>query len=185
MTHIEQLNRRLREALGTGRGVTVPRFAWMNARDVFYYWRPDHIQSFQRQCWADRVGSVWMLCQWRRPELTREEWWESFHGEFPYPDKGMYYAHAETALPFGMLPTSDLTQGYIWNLDQQMSMRYAEHLAAVNADVEKQNQSDEDAWFDYVADMEPAFDVWNSGTKCGVEFQVPGMRDTQQPMVTL
>ena len=174
MSAIATLNARLGERLGY-RGNN-PRFAWCYAPDLFYFWRPSYLTGFVRQCWAERLGRVWVLCQWRRPEMSRQEWWNSFNGEFPYPENGMYYAHPETALPAGMEPTSGITAEYTYSLERQIAKGYAQHLRECQASADQQMQADEDQWMDYAADFQPAFDNWNSGTKSGVEFQVPGLK---------
>ena len=171
---IEILNSRLGERLGY-RG-THPRFAWKYAPELFYFWRQNYLTGFVRQCWAQRLGKVWVLCQWRRPEMSQQQWWDSFHGEFPYPAQGMYYAHPETALAPGELPESEITQAHIHALTAQMSKNYATHLREVNADTARCEQADEDEWMEYATDFAPAFNNWNSGKKSGVEFQVPGLR---------
>lgn len=169
------LNARLGERLGYRSGNN-PRFAWKWAPDLHYYWRDNVTTSFVRQCWADQLGPVWVLCQWRRPEMSKEQWWTSFKGEFPYPDRGMYYAHPETALDLGMKPTADITASHTRALEIQVEKKYADHLREVNERAETRKQKDDDDWDDYIQDWAPAFDVWNSGKKSGVEFQVPGLR---------
>jgi hypothetical protein len=119
MTHVEFLNRRFGEELGRPNGID-PRFAWKYAPEVYYYFRPHYAASFERRSWADRIGKRWMLCQWRPTELSREQWQQAFRGAYPYPEKGEYKAHPETALWPGMLPTSELTAGYIRTLKDQM-----------------------------------------------------------------
>lgn len=119
MTHIDILNRRFGDRLGRPNGHDA-RFAWKFAPEVFYEFRPHGSSNFQRQCWADRIGPKWMLCQWRPTEISREAWLQSFQGRFPYPDGGEYKPHPETALPEGMLPTDELTAGYIASLLAQM-----------------------------------------------------------------
>jgi hypothetical protein len=168
---IALLNARFGERLGY-RGNS-PRFAWCYAPDLHYFWRPDYTTSFVRQCWAERLGRVWVLCQWRKPEMTQQEWWNSFRGEFPYPERGMYYAHPETALNPTQLPTAEITAAHIHALERQIAKNYEQHLQECNAAADAQRQADSDEWDDYVADWCPAFDNWNSGKKSGVEFQLP------------
>jgi hypothetical protein len=175
---IQALNARLGERLGY-RGQN-PRFAWKYAPELYYYWRESYVTGFVRQCWAERLGRVWVLCQFRRPEMSKQEWWNSFHGEFPYPEKGMYYAHSETALRVGELPDAELTAMYIRSLEVQMERSYRAHLEASNKGAQDSMDQNEREWDEYVADMEPAFDHWNSGSKAGVEFQVPGQRPDRQ-----
>src|SRR3954471_18332349 len=103
--NIELLNRRLGVGLGYANGVT-PRFAWIFAPESFYFYRQDVTKTWVRHCWADRKGKVWMLGQWRPPSVPERDWWGMFHGEFPYPRKGEYYAQPETALPEGAEPTA-------------------------------------------------------------------------------
>lgn len=171
---VNQLNARLGERLGY-RG-TNPRFAWKYAPDLFYFWRESYLVGFRRQCWAERLGRVWVLCQWRRPEMSNQEWWNSFHGEFPYPDKGMYYAHPETALAVGQFPTAEINAAHIRAIEVQMEKSYARLAVECSDAAQRDRQAADTQWDEYVADWEPAFDNWNSGKKSGVEFQVPGLR---------
>ncbi len=140
-THIEQLNRRLAEGLGTLGGK--PRFAWQYAPEVYYFFRPETALTFERHCWAEQLGAVWMLCQWQEPKwidhqgqahkITPEGWYASFRGEFPYPNGGAYNAHPETALPYGMQPTGEGTAFYIRAIQEQMEKDFDTHLKESNA----------------------------------------------------
>lgn len=172
---IKLLNDRLRERLGTRGGM--PLFQWMWAPEVFYFYRPEYVQSFARQSWGERLGKVWVLCQFRSTTLTRQQWWECLRGEFAYPERGMYYAQPEIRMPIGMEPTDEATAIAIIGITEQMEKTEAEQLAAVKEGVEQRKQRDEEEWADSVNDLAPAFDNWHSGTKNGVEFQVPGTRD--------
>lgn len=183
MTNIEVLNARLGERLGYRFGQ--PRFAWKYAPELYYFWRPNYLTGYVRQCWAERIGRVWVLCQIRRPEMSRQQWWDSFHGQFPYPERGaMYYAHPETALAPGQEPTGEITEGHIWALDRQISKSLETHVRECTNTANQAQQADADEWDEYIADWNPAFDNWNSGKKSGVEFQVPGLKPERQ-MVSL
>jgi hypothetical protein len=162
---IELMNRRLREALGSIGGV--PRFAWQYSPEVFYYTRRPTALEFTHHCWAERIGKVWMLCQWRVPTafdpetgatklITEAEWWAAYHGQLPYPAKGMYWAQPETALPVGMTPTAENTAGYIWSIRQQMDKDFETHLREGNEemaqdrlDTEKEFMAAADDWFPF------------------------------------
>ncbi len=153
---IELLNRRLGVGLGCANGTT-PRFAWIWAPESFYFYRQHVGAGWVRQCWADRIGKVWMLGQWRPPAVPENAWWGMFHGEFPYPRKGMYYAHPETAIPHGQEPTAEMTDWYIRTLDAQISKDYAEHLEETNAGIERDKQAADSQWVDMVQNENPAF----------------------------
>lgn len=159
MTHIDRLNRRLGEALGyVG---TNPRFAWKWSPDVQYYYRSNLATSFERQCWADHVGPVWILCQFRPPEISQADWWASFRGEFPYPHGGMYYAHPEVAMPRGMEPDAEETARVIYALRQQMGKGHALHLSEINERLEQGRIANKKEFMDMADDSFPAF--WRNG----------------------
>lgn len=166
---IEQLNRRLSEGLGTVGGQ--PRFAWRFSPEVFYYFRPETAVNFERHCWADQLGKVWMLCQYQEAKwidhngqthkITRDGWFAAFHGEFPYPTNGSYNAHPETARTDGSPPTAEGTAFYISTLREQIEKDFDTQLAEslqrqeqIKTDVEKEH-------FDQAADWFPAF--WKNG----------------------
>lgn len=161
---IKLLNNRLASELGSNHGQ--PRFQWRFAPEVFYYFRNPTAVTFTRHCWADLVGKVWMLCQsapaqWLDHEghshqITRESWSQSFHGEFPFPDKGMYVAHSETALAPGVLPDAEETAVWIASIRAQMAKNYEQHvketterLAKAREDNEKEFMSEAEEWFPY------------------------------------
>lgn len=167
--HIIQLNRRLAEGLGMIGGQA--RFEWRYSPDVFYFYRPETAVTFERHCWADQLGKVWMLCQWQEPQwtdhnghtqkITPENWYASLKGEFPYPARGAYKAHPETARPDGSLPTSEGTAFYIKTIRDQMEKDHATHLseslerqAQIKLDHEKEFYAEADDWW-------PAF--WSKG----------------------
>lgn len=153
---VELLNRRLGTGLGYANGIT-PRFAWIWAPESFYFYRQHVGESWTRHCWGERLGKVWMLGQWRPPAVPENAWWSMFHGEFPYPRKGMYYAHAETALPPGREPTAEMTDWYIRTLDAQISMSYAQHMDQINDGIAKDEQRADTEWTEMVQDGNPAF----------------------------
>jgi hypothetical protein len=184
MNFIDKLNARLGERLGfCGRN---PRFIWQNAKDVFYYYRDGPIAEMKQFCWASRLGPVWMLCQWRRPTwldrdgklhtITRGDWWGMFHGSFPYPERGQYYAQPETTLAPGRLPDDYLTDAYIHYIDQQMTLNYAAHKRQIDAEIAADEERRDSEWVACVQDTNPAFSNFEPGTKCGTEFQVPGLK---------
>lgn len=161
---IQQLNRRLAEGLGTVGGQA--RFAWQFAPEVFYFYRPETALHFERHCWADQLGKVWMLCQWQQPQwtdhtgqthlITAEGWYAAFKGEFPYPGRGSYAAHPETAIAVGTEPTAASTAFYIQTIREQMEKDFATHLAESNGrqeqirlDNEKEFFGQAEEWFPY------------------------------------
>ncbi len=166
---IKLLNDRLASELGSNHGQ--PRFQWRYAPEVFYYFRNPSAISFTRHCWADLVGKVWMLCQsaplqWLDADghshpITREAWSQSFRGEFPYPDKGMYVAHSETALAPGVLPNADETAVWIASIKAQIEKNFAQHVAETTARMQKSREDNEKEFMDCAEDSFPAF--WKNG----------------------
>ena len=153
MTHIEQLNRKLGDALGYVRSGTEPRFCWRWAPTLPY--------------WQARLGKVWVLCQWQRPNLTEAQWLKEFHGRYPYPASGMHHAQPETALPPGLAPNEALTQNYIWALDRQMSTSLVQQLCDVQNEVEADKDRDYVEWVDRVQNDNPAFSNFDPGARGG------------------
>ena len=164
MTYTDQLNRIFAERLGRPNGINA-RFAWMYAPDVPYNQKTP--TGFERKTWGARLGKRWMLCQWRPPDLTREQWATSFGVSFPYPDKGQYIAHAETALPFGKEPDVELTVEYCHTLRQQMETTYADHLAQSEAASKYYQDMYDKQRDDFTADCEPlSWKVGSPETPC-------------------
>lgn len=169
MTPIEQLNRRLAEGLGTIGGQ--PRFAWRLASDLFYYFRPETALTFQRHCWADQLGKVWMLCQWNEPKwidhngqthkITPEAWFSAFRGEFPYPSRGNYNAHPETARTNGTPPTEEGTAFYISTLREQIEKDFATQLTESEGRQEQIKFETEKEFMTAAEEDFPAF--WKNG----------------------
>ncbi len=170
MTTIDQLNKRLGDALGrTGEH---PRFAWKFASEIHYYTRAATAVQFTSHAWSDRIGRVWVIAQFLLPTsfdpntgqtsvITRDQWWASFQGEFPYPDNGMYYAHPETSLAVGRLPDDDETAVMIASIRAQMEKTYDTHLQECTEAAEKSQDEHKKEFFAEAEDSFPAF--WRNG----------------------
>jgi hypothetical protein len=175
MTSVVHLNRRLGEGLGLVLGGSQPKYQWRLTTKCFYYFRPMTSLSIQRMCWAERLGTGYVLCMWRLPEvfdtrtnstkvLTEAEWKQNFNGMIPYPDRGQYSVFAET---FTREVTPELNQNYIRAIDQQQSQSYADHLERIALnhalDREQWREKFEDATFDAA----PAFGNFVPGSRDG------------------
>jgi len=150
---VDQLNRRLGDALGRVRSGTMPRFCWKWAPDLPY--------------WSTRLGNVWVLCQWQRPGMSEAEWHSHFGGRFAYPRNGMYHAHEEAALPYRVFPTEALTDRYIRALDRQMSTSLIQQLCDVNQQLADDKERAYVEWVEKVQDSNPAFSNFAPGTRGG------------------
>ena len=177
MTPIDLLNRRLGEALGLIGG-THPRFCWKRSTELFWYFRENSTENFQRQCWADRIGPCWLLCQWMVPSgfdvstgtkypLTEENWFRMFRGQLPFPSRGEYTAHAETKLAPGQEPTTEMNQNYIWALDRQMSTSIREQLGDLQQDLDQHHAKYRENQYDEMMEEAPAFGNYAPGTRGG------------------
>lgn len=174
MTEIDLLNQRLREGLGEVLGGSQGRFKWVQSQDCFYYIRSHIGENFRRKCWADRSGKCWVLAQWRLPMtfdgnhsrvLTKEDWWKTFQGTMPYPERGGYEPHMETKLPPGCRPTAEITANYIWTLRQQMETSYTTQVLDGHAEMALEQKRLDDEFWQTTADLEPAFGNYNSGSR--------------------
>lgn len=152
MTRIEHLNRRLGQTLGYVCGGTLPRFCWKWAPELPY--------------WRTRLGKTYVLCQWKRPEMSEREWALHFQGQFPYPGNGMYHPFSETAVRESAL-TEELNQNYMRALDQQMSQSFQRHYAAIKDEIERDREADDVRWVEYVQDQNPAFSNFAPGQRGG------------------
>ncbi len=176
-SEIALLNKRLEYELGANYGQ--PRFQWRYSPEVFYYMRGETALSFARYCWADLIGPVWMLCQsaplqWIDGNggihpITREGWGQTFGATLPFPDKGMYVAHTETALAPGVLPDAQETAILIHSIKAQMAKTEAMHareslnrMAKAREDNEKEFMEMADDWYPF---------NWKNG-----QAQEPGTR---------
>ena len=140
-----------------------PWFQWAWAPDCCYYVRTPGAphESYTRRSWADRIGKVWMLVEWGAPPMSREVWWRSFNGQFPYPERGREIAHPETALPPGVKPDADTTQFYIRRINDQASKSYARTLNEINDGLEQDQLNTRKEFLDYADDWFPAY--WKNG----------------------
>jgi hypothetical protein len=170
MTTIDHLNKRLGDDLG--RVGEASRFAWKFATEIHYYTRAETAIEFTRHAWSDRLGRVWVIAQFLLPTsfdpttgrtsiITREQWWTSFHGEFPYPENGMYYAHPETALAIGRLPDEAETAVMSASIRAQMDKPHDAHLREC---AESATQAQEDHRAEFMAAAEDSFPAfWSNG----------------------
>lgn len=187
MELVNVLNDRFGASLGRPNG-SDPRFAWKKSSDLFYYWRDNPSEDWQKRSWADRIGVVWVLAEWRPPEvyifgvlseITREQWFAMFGWSRPYPQGGEYKPYAETALL--RPPTSEDTDFYIKTLQQQLAeveqankdqLMGRKDATTENCEKEAQANMDkhEQDFMDKVADWEPL--SWKLG-----EPRDPGDQD--------
>lgn len=167
---IQLLNARLAEALGCFGAQ--PRFQWAYAPEVYYLTRADTASTYTRHCWADQIGKCWMLCQWGLPLsfdprtaqaslITEAQWWATYRGQLPYPAKGIYRGHPETALSAGARPTAKDTAEYIFSLRRQMGMSYEDHLRESIALAEAERLQNEKEFYAMADSDWPAF--WKDG----------------------
>jgi hypothetical protein len=158
---IKLLNERLAAELGDLHGH--PWFQWAWAPDCYYYVRraKAHYESYTRYSWADRIGKVWVMAEWGPPPMSREAWWHSVSGQFPYPEKGREVVHAETALAPGVMPDAELTQFYIHRINEQASKSYARTLSEITAGLDQDQLATRKEFLDYADEWFPAF--WKNG----------------------
>ena len=152
MTSVDILNRRFAERLGRPNG-TDPRFKWAWTPDLPCYRQING--EIARTSWASRIGPCWVLCEWKMPTLTREQWAREFGASYPYPANGRYIPFPEVSLPRGMAPNDEQTEFYCRTLRTQLEMSWQEQLD--RSEIEAQYYRKEaDARFDEcVADWEP------------------------------
>lgn len=166
--HIEQLNKRLGEALGLVGNE--PRFSWKWSADINYYTKAG--EAYERVCWAGRIGKCWLLCQYQgqptsmdpntgqASPITKEQWWRSFRGFIPYPEK-VYKAHPETALIPGLEPSSELNAAYIVSLRRQIEMGFWQHLKEGEEELQKAREENQKEFFEEVDNWFPY--GWKNG----------------------
>ena len=160
---INTLNQRLGLALGF-RGEH-PRFAWVHAKDLFYFLRRG--DRHERFCWVDRLGKVWLLAQWRPAPMSEAEWIAAFGDLYLYPGRGYYYAHPETSLKPGLQPDENDTAQVIRRLGEQMEATFASHLKQTNDDIAAIDAGVKNEFYEQVDDFWPSFGNWNSGKRGG------------------
>ena len=174
MTHIDQLNRHLGDALGPlpdGR----PRFSWMKAHEARYF---VVIKGEVRVTdWSKRLGDVWVLCGWSEPTMfdpasrmqkpiTREQW-TKMCGAAPYPTKGMWRAYPETARAPSEMPTEKFSANCAWAIDKQMSTDFFDHLNAIDVDLAMDAEQRDNEWVAEVQSSAPAFQNFEPGARGG------------------
>ena len=174
LTHIDQLNRHLGDALGRlpdGR----PRFSWMKAHEARYF---VVIKGEVRVTdWSKRLGDVWVLCGWSEPTMfdpasrmqkpiTREQW-TKMCGAAPYPTKGMWRAYPETAVPESRMPTQALTANYCKVIDGQLSCGFFDKLNEIDVGLALDKEQEYAEWTEYVQNSNPAFSNFEPGARGG------------------
>lgn len=135
MTTIEQLNRRLGERLGMVRSGTLPRFKWALATDDEY--------------WGQKLGPVWVLCQWQVNAYSRNQWERLYQGRRKY-EGAFHQVQAETALSIGHVPSSEDTDYYIRELDRQMDATEEQVTKALDEEDAQDADKDYAEWVDRV-----------------------------------
>jgi hypothetical protein len=161
--HVKQLNRKLSDALGQRYGHAW--FCWKEASELKY---PIRFKGeVVQRSWASRLGKVWVLCQWRKPEMRPDQWQHAFKGLYPYPSNGMYYPHAETAEPPGALPTERTTYILIESIRRQIAKDRIQHRSETRSYVDKREQDDYTEWVECVQDTNTAFSNPNPGSRSG------------------
>lgn len=158
-TAVESLNRTFAERLGRPNGID-GRFKWL--------WAPD-IPSYrvvggrlERFSWAERIGRVWVLGEWRPPEVSREAWALQLGDQYPYPERGRYVPHSEVQFPQGMAPNDENTEFYCRTLAAQIETSLQEQLdrSQIQADYHRKKADTE--FLEMVGEMEPV--SWKQDT---------------------
>ena len=167
MHAIEILNRRLGDA--RGRISNAPRFQWAWAPDLTYFHRNESHESWTWHSWAERLGRVWVLAQVRTPvgmqgdlliPITREQWWASFQGQFPFPGNLTLHPFPETALRPGLVPDEQDTAFYIHSLASQMEKSMRQIKAEIQEGLDKAELDNRKEFMAMADDSFPAF--WSS-----------------------
>ena len=168
--NIDKLNQRLTEALGyIG---SEPRFRWMHATELFYFIKDGEktleptgdrvlalvVPTYKRYCWADRIGKVWAIGQWRIPAMSRQAWEQQVFGsEFPYPENGQYYYVDGTDLRDGLPPDQDTTDLAITVIRSQMESKPDEIIYETEREHERERAQRVETMADEVMEMLPSF----------------------------
>ncbi len=92
--------------------------------------------------------------------ITREQWYASFKGEFPFPGNLTLRPFAETALLPGLIPDDQDTVFYIHSLGSQMDKSMRELKEEIGQGLDKDRLDNKQEFFDMAADSFPAF--WSS-----------------------
>lgn len=128
---IEQLNRRLAERLGMVCGGTQPRFKWMLATDDTY--------------WGPKLGDVWVLCQWKVNQYSREKWDAMYEGRRAYRP-AFHQVQAETKLAPGRYPSEEDTDYYVREIDRQLSAEEEQVCKDLEEEVARDADKDYEEW---------------------------------------
>lgn len=158
LSNVEILNRKFAECLGTRGGQTW--WAWKWAPDMVYEHRDQPGESFGRVSWARWIGRSWVLCQFRPPEITRNEWDACYKGEIPFPERGRYVPHPEVRIE-GREPDMEDTIFYIRTLAMQFETpQEVQHKMSLERIQERSDRTKRE-FFDQAEEDFPAF--WKNG----------------------
>ena len=122
------------------------------------------VPTYERKCWADRIGKVWAIAQWRVPSMSRQVWEQQvFGGLFPYPENGQWYFVDNTQLTDGMPPDEDTTALAIYGLRSQMEMNPATFVYEHERAEAREREQRIEEMADQVAEELPLADVMVQG----------------------
>lgn len=182
MTHSElrNLNKLLRQELGEC--PLGPRFKWTLSSELYYFvddgqgeqqtpagvWAV--FTKYTRKSFADRFGAnVWLLAQWRAPELTRQQWTEQFMAgggvHFAYPENGRYLPIDGTQLRLGEEPNEEYTLSAIHKIRKSLETPECVLLTKHTEEATKPKQERDAEWRELMNDNTP------------LAGHIPGMRD--------
>lgn len=149
----------------------LPGFCWMRTTEVFYFHAggvsvrdsPGRLIAlveprYERISEASKYGNCWCIAGWHKTEMTKAQWESSFEGEFPYPEKGMYYLIDGAVLPEGVSPDEKLTYLFVDAINRQLESSMAELVNAAKAAGQAPVDAKRKAFHERVDDFWPAFD---------------------------
>ena len=146
---IDKLNALLRKELGD-----CPmggKFQWKRSEDVKYLAKSKSMttasgiyiqggaEKWMTSSFAEQLGPVWMLCQWKPPSCGASEWPTIFGQTLAYPANGNFMP-TDVVLAEGVSPTMATTLELIGAIKQQLQDDVADHFARITAEAEIREQ---------------------------------------------
>lgn len=181
---IARLNRVLGDKFGyvDGPQGRESKFAWKYTGEIYYFidegydQTPDGLnlptRNYTRHAWSERIGPRWVLCAWRPPEMTREQWLEKIQDQFPYPANGRFLPINGTELDPRDEPDEYINEYVIGRLLAQKESSFSELLAASTAAAKKDADERKARFEGEFDEMWPAFNKDEPGSRGEhVEFQ--------------
>jgi hypothetical protein len=110
----------------------------------------------------------WVVCKWEAP-IPAAAWHAAFGTDMEWPNHGEYYP-TNVALPQGVEPTMEWTERVIAAERERRTKTLADHEAAIQSGMDRDERRASNRRFDIIEDAMPAFMNLPGSKSTGVSF---------------